>query len=491
MIEAWAHDGVMINSGPLDGIPADQLVERTIEWLEQNGLGKRSINYRLRDWLISRQRYWGPPIPMIYCDEHKWQPVPEDQLPVLLPMTKNFRPTGTGKSPLASMPEFVKANCPVCGKPARRETDVSDNFLDSAWYFLRYISTEFDDRAWDKERVKHWLPVTHYMGGIEHSTLHHLYARFIWKAMVDLGHIPHEVGEEPFKQLRLHGWILRDGAKMSKTKGNVVNPDEYVQLYGADVMRGQMLFGGSYTESSDFRDSAISGIVRFHRKVTEWVTSVSAQDGASAPSVTAGAARPNALDGASAPSNTAGATRPNALDGASAPSNTAGADAPARADSDEDKARRAIHKAIKKLSEDLPALSFNTAIATLMETMNALRDYKLSPQVHNELARLYVLILAPLAPFLAEELWSRLGGTFSVHQQSWPQYDPKLIVEAMITIVVQINGKVRDRIEVPVDTSEEEIKAKALATEGASRFMEGKPVKKIVVVPGKLVSIVL
>jgi leucyl-tRNA synthetase len=279
------------------------------------------------------------------------------------------------------------------------------------------------------------------MGGIEHSTLHHLYARFIWKAMYDLGHIPHEVGEEPFKQLRLHGWILRDGAKMSKTKGNVVNPDEYVQLYGADVMRGQMLFGGSYTESSDFRDSAISGIVRFHRKVTDWVT--------------------------------------------------VGSDLVSAQVVDEDKARRVIHKAIKKVGEDLPALSFNTAIATLMETMNALRDYKLSPQVHHEVARLFVLILAPLAPFLAEELWEKLGGAFSVHQQAWPQYDPKLIAEAMITIVVQINGKVRDRIEVAAAASEDEIKTKALATEGAQRFMAGKPARKIVYVAGKLVSIVV
>ncbi len=443
MIEAWPHDGVMINSGPLDGVPADRSVEKTIEWLEQNGLGKRSINYRLRDWLISRQRYWGPPIPMIFCDVHGWQPVPDDQLPVLLPMTKNFRPTGTGKSPLASMPKFVKTTCPVCGKPARRETDVSDNFLDSAWYFLRYLSTEFDDRAWDTERVKNWLPVTHYMGGIEHSTLHHLYARFIWKAMVDLGHLPPEVGEEPFKQLRLHGWILRDGAKMSKSRGNVVNPDEYVRLYGADVVRAQMLFAGSYIEGGDFRDSAINGIVRFYRRVWDWIVQPS-----------------TAVDGLS-----------SAVD--------------------EDKARRAVHKAIKKLNEDFPALGFNTAIAALMETLNTLRDCKLAPQVHTEVARLYVLILAPLAPFLAEELWERLGGSFSVHQQSWPQYDPKLVVEAMITIVVQINGRVRDRIEVLATANEEEIQAKALATEGAHRFMAGKPAKKIVYVAGKLVSIVV
>jgi leucyl-tRNA synthetase len=239
LTEAWPHEGVLINSGPLDGTPADRAVEKTLEWPERSGLGKRSVHYRLRDWLISRQRYWGPPIPLIFrctagsrCRRINCRLATAD---------REFRPTGTGQSPLASIPEFVNTTCPVCGGAARRETDVSDNFLDSAWYFLRYLSTEHDDRPWDLARVKQWLPVTHYMGGIEHTTLHHLYARFIWKALLDLGRLPSKVGEEPFQQLRLHGWILRDGAKMSKSRGNVVNPDEYVRQYGADVMHADVV----------------------------------------------------------------------------------------------------------------------------------------------------------------------------------------------------------------------------------------------------------
>jgi leucyl-tRNA synthetase len=439
MTEAWSGDGVLVNSGSLSGSSTADSIARTIAWLTDNGLGRREVRYRLRDWLISRQRYWGPPIPMVYCDTDGWQPVPEQQLPVLLPVVDNFRPTGTGQSPLADVPGFVETVCPVCGGPARRETDVSDNFLDSAWYFLRYLSTEFDDRAWDLDRVRRWLPVAHYMGGIEHSTLHHLYARFIWKAMFDLGHIPPEVGQEPFRHLRLHGWILRNGAKMSKSRGNVVNPDDYVRQYGADVMRAHMLFIGSYTEGGDFRDSAIAGIVRFYRRVWEWVTQQPAA---------------------------------------------------ARQPADEDLARRALHKTIKKVSDDLPALSFNTAIAAMMETLNALRDFQLSVWVHNELARAYVLLLAPFAPFLSEELWERLGGAFSVHQQRWPGFDPQLLQTATIVIPVQINGKLRGRIEVAADASEIEITSQALRSPAVQKYIDNKQVTKTVYLPGRLLNIV-
>jgi leucyl-tRNA synthetase len=439
MTEAWPGDGVLVNSGPIDGIPTPLAIAKTIDWLTERGLGKRAVRYRLRDWLISRQRYWGPPIPMIYCAQHGWQPVPEEQLPVLLPLIDNFRPTGTGQSPLAAVPDFVNTICPVCGQAARRETDVSDNFLDSAWYFLRYLSTEFDDRAWDMRRVKQWLPVAHYMGGVEHSTLHHLYARFIWKALFDLGHLPPEVGEEPFRQLRLHGWILRNGAKMSKSRGNVVNPDEYVRQFGADVMRAHMLFIGTYTEGGDFRDSAITGVVRFYKRVWEWVT------------------QPPATGGVPL---------------------------------DENLARRALHKTIKKVGEDLPALSFNTAIAALMETLNTLRECKLSPAVHRELARNYVLLLAPIAPFLAEELWERLDGRFSVHQQPWPAFEPALLVDALIVVPVQINGKLRSRLEVPATASEEEITRAALQSPGVHKYVEGKQVTKTIYLPGRLLNIV-
>ena len=439
MTEAWPHEGVMTHSGPLDGTPAGESVARTTEWLEEAGIGRRAVRYRLRDWLISRQRYWGPPIPMIYCESDGWQPVPEDQLPVLLPMTDDFRPTGTGRSPLASIAEFVKTTCPVCGEAALRETDVSDNFLDSAWYFLRYLATEFDDRAWDRGRVTKWLPVTHYMGGIEHSTLHHLYARFIWKAMFDLGHLPREVGEEPFAQLRLHGWVTRDGAKMSKSRGNVVNPDRYVQQYGADVTRGHVLFMGAYTEGGDWRDLAISGIARFHRRAWEWVT---------------------------------------------APENIQ------QTSADELRAKRALHKAIQKVSRDVPALGFNTAMAALMEALNTLRECRLSTQAHAEIARTYALLLAPFAPFLAEELWERLGLPFSVHRQPWPQVDPALVAVGTVQIPVQVNGKLRDRIEVVADADEEEITRRALAAPGVIKHIAGEQVVRIIFAKSRLFSIV-
>jgi leucyl-tRNA synthetase len=439
MAEAWPGEGVLINSGPLDGVPTEVSVAKTIDWLAASGRGRPAVRYRLRDWLISRQRYWGPPIPMIHCAQDGWQPVPEDQLPVRLPLVEDFRPAGTGQSPLAAVPGFANTACPVCGGPARRETDVSDNFLDSAWYFLRYLATEFDDRPWDQARVRRWLPVAHYMGGVEHSTLHHLYARFLWKALYDLGRLPPEVGAEPFRQLRLHGWILRDGAKMSKSRGNVVNPDAYVRQYGADVMRAHMLFIGSYAEGGDFRDSAITGVVRFYRRVWEWVT-----QGAAAAGVPA----------------------------------------------DEAQARRVLHQAIQKVGADLPALSFNTALAALMETLNRLRECRLSPAAHSEFARTYMLLLAPIAPFLSEELWERLGGPFSVHQQRWPAYDPALLAEATFVVPVQVNGRVRDRIVVAATATEAETTQQALASAGVQRHTAGRRIVKTLYLPGRLLSIV-
>jgi leucyl-tRNA synthetase len=278
------------------------------------------------------------------------------------------------------------------------------------------------------------------MGGVEHSTLHHLYARFIWKALYDLGHLPPEAGEEPFRQLRLHGWILRNGAKMSKSRGNVVNPDAYVQQYGADVMRAHMLFIGPYTEGGDFRDAAITGIVRFYKRVWGWVTQGAVEDSAPA---------------------------------------------------DEARARRALHKAIKKVGEDLPALSFNTAIAVLMETLNVLRECRLPASVHNEAARVFVLILAPVAPFLSEELWERLGGPFSVHQQRWPAFEPALLAEAMMVVPVQINGKLRGRIEVPAEAGEAEITTEALASPGVQKHVGDRRVTKTLYLPGRLLNIIV
>ena len=261
----------MINSGQFDGLRSKETISRFIAWLESEGKGYPRTTYKLRDWLISRQRYWGPPIPMIYCQRDGIVPVPEDQLPVLLPMTENFRPTGTGVGPLAGVPEFYHTTCPVCGGRARRETDVSDTFLDSAWYFLRYPSTGYDDRPFDPELTRKWLPVSMYMGGIEHVRRHHLYARFVTMVLHDLGHLPFA---EPFARLRLHGLLLKDGDKMSKSKGNVVNPDDYIERYGTDILRVYLLYTGPFEEGGDFRDGSISGVARFVNRVWDdaWPT---------------------------------------------------------------------------------------------------------------------------------------------------------------------------------------------------------------------------
>jgi leucyl-tRNA synthetase len=425
----------------------DEAKRAIVTDLEARGLARPAVSYRLRDWLISRQRYWGPPIPIVYCDACGEVPVPEAELPVLLPETENYRPQG--QSPLASIPEFVNTTCPRCGGPARRETDVSDTFLDSAWYYLRYPNTDFGDRPWDAERVTKWLPVTMYIGGIEHSTMHHLYARFIWKALYDLGYIPQEMGEEPFSKLRLHGLIVKDGAKMSKSRGNVVNPDEYVDQWGADVMRTYMLFMGPYEEGSDFRDAGIVGVSRFFNRLWNWVNEAARQR----------------------------------------------VDAPSKPPSPESRqVRRIIHRTIKRVTEDIAALGFNTAIAALMEALNELRGLSLDETTWREAACTLVLLTAPFAPHLAEELWERLGaqvGLYSVHQQPWPQWNEAWIAEEMITLVVQVNGKVRDRVRAPAGIDDASARRLALDSKAVQRFLDGRLPRWVVVVPGKLVNVVV
>jgi leucyl-tRNA synthetase len=443
---AYEGDGVLINSGPYDGLSVEEAKRVIVADLEARGLAQPAVSYRLRDWLISRQRYWGPPIPIIYCDACGEQLVPEDDLPVPLPQTEHYRPLGTGQSPLASVPEFVNAACPRCGGPARRETDVSDTFLDSAWYYLRYVSSEFADRPWEAERVTKWLPVTMYVGGIEHSTMHHLYARFLWKALCDLGHIPQEQGDEPFARLRLHGLIIKDGAKMSKSRGNVVNPDEYVAQWGADVLRTYMLFMGPYEEGGDFRDAGIVGVRRFFNRLWEQVGRwASGQAGKSA----------------------------------SAESRHG------------QQARRILHRTVKRVTEDIESLGFNTAIAALMEALNELRGLSLEKPVRQEAARTMALLIAPFAPHLAEELWERLGEPYSVHEQPWPEWDEAWVAEETITLVVQVNGKVRDRMQAPASIDDEAAQALALSSEAVQRHLDGRPPRQVIVVPGKLVNVVV
>jgi leucyl-tRNA synthetase len=402
-------------------------------WFEERGIGKRAVKYRLRDWLISRQRYWGPPIPINYCPEHGMVPVPEDQLPVLLPDTENWMPTGSGASPLAAIESFANTTCPICGQPARRETDVSDNSLDSAWYYLRYPSSDDETQPWDPTTTRKWLPVDMYIGGAEHSVLHLLYARFIAMALHDLGHLEFE---EPFKRFRAHGMITKDGAKISKSKGNIINPDDYITRFGTDVVRVYLMFMGTYEVGGDFSDRGIGGVVRFLDRVWQIVTLRSANASAHPP---------------------------------------------------QGEAKRAMHLAIKRVTEDIPALKYNTTVAALMEYLKALEGRR---EVTRAELQTLLILLAPLAPFITEELWESLGNRGSIHIVRWPTFDAEAIHSQVITIVIQVNGRVRNQVVVAHDTSEEEIKQLALASEKVQRFIAGKLVSKVVYVPGRLLNVV-
>jgi len=406
-----------------------------VKWLERNGLGSKKVHYKLRDWCISRQRYWGPPIPMIYCDKCGWQPVKEKDLPVLLPKTKDYLPRADGLAPLARNEKFWKTKCPKCGGKARRETDVSDTFLDSSWYFFRYPSVEFKDRPFDKLRVKKWLPVDMYIGGHEHAVLHLLYSRFMTMFFKDLGLIDFE---EPYKRFFAHGLLICEGAKMSKSKGNVVNPDEYIKRYGADAVRMYLMFLGDVSQGGDWRDAGMQGMFRFINRVWNLF-----QD-----------------------------------------RNKKGAGI---------KDLSMIDKTIKKVGDDLERLSFNTAIARIMEYINWYQDNRenFNNKQHQRFFEILSLLLAPFSPHLAEELWFQLGHKESVFKQKWPKYDQKMIKEEIITLVIQVNGKLRDKIEVPADISESEAKSIALGSEKIKKWLSGKKPKKIIFIKGKLINIVL
>ena len=423
--------GIIVHSAQFDGQTVAEAKRRIATWLESMGAAKPVVHYRLHDWCISRQRYWGPPIPVIYCDECGMQAVPEEDLPVELPYVKDFRPDDTGVSPLARHEEWYRVPCPECGRMARRETDVSDTFLDSAWYFLRYPSTEFDDRPFDPERTRRWLPVTSYIGGNEHAVLHLLYARFITMVLHDLGHLDFE---EPFKRFRAHGMIVREGAKMSKSRGNVVVPDEYIRQWGADAFRTYLMFLGPFEEGGDFRDASISGVKRFLDRL--WATVLDRRE-----------------DGA-----------PDAA------------------------VMRKLHQTIKKVGDDIPRLGYNTAVAAMMEFINVLRTGE--RHAHRAEVEPLVQLVSPFAPHIAEELWERLGHTRSVFDSGWPSYDPALAAEETIELVVQVNGKVRGRLHVPPDVTKEDALARALADEGIRKFVPSEP-KKVVFVPGRLLNIVV
>jgi len=423
-------DGVLMNSGSFDGLPCAEGANRIVAWLAERGFAAPRVQYRLHDWCISRQRYWGPPIPIIYCERCGPVGVPEKDLPVELPLIEDFRPDDTGVSPLARHKEWYFVKCPKCGGEARRETDVSDTFLDSAWYFLRYPSSELDDRPWDPGRTKTWLPVTTYIGGNEHAVLHLLYSRFITMVLRELRHVQFE---EPFPKLRAHGLIIKDGAKMSKSRGNVVIPDAYIQKWGADAFRMYLMFLGPFREGGDFRDEGITGVRRFLDRV--W-TLVHEADGSALPP----------------------------------------------------QVERKLHQTIRKVTADTEQLDYNTAIAAMMEYVNEVRNAECGTR--NALEPL-VVMLAPYAPHVAEELWQRLGHNTSVFEATWPAFDERLAASGDVEIAVQVNGKVRARLTVPRGLGESQVRDRALQDPTVRKFVDGKPVKKAIYVQDRLLNLVV
>jgi leucyl-tRNA synthetase len=439
-IPSVTEDGVLINSGEFDELLCREAQRRIVAWLQAKGLATPQVQYRLHDWCISRQRYWGPPIPIIYCDHCGPVAVPERDLPVELPLIQDFRPDASGVSPLARHKEWYFAKCPQCGAMGRRETDVSDTFLDSAWYFLRYPSTEFDDRPWDPQRTTTWLPVTTYIGGNEHAVLHLLYSRFITMVLQELGKVHFA---EPFPKLRAHGLIIKDGAKMSKSRGNVVIPDTYIQEWGADTFRMYLMFLGPFQEGGDFRDEGITGIRRFLDKV--WILAHQAALAAAGPPGLPDEALPQAV-------------------------------------------ARKLHQTIRKVTADTESLDYNTAIAAMMEYVNLLRDEGWTSQPAIEPL---LVMLAPYAPHLAEELWVVLGQTGSIFSARWPAFDERLAAAGDVEVVVQVNGKVRGRVTVPRGTSEAQVVELALRDEAVRKFVDGQAIKKTIFVPDRLVNLVV
>ena len=427
----YIGEGRLALSGEFTGQASAAAREAIAAWFAARGIGRAVARYHLRDWLISRQRYWGPPIPIIHCPEHGAVAVPDDQLPVLLPDLEDYKPTGTGDSPLARVASFVHTTCPVCGQPATRDTDVMDNFLDSAWYYLRYPSSDDATQAWNPAMTRKWLPVDMYVGGAEHSVLHLLYARFIAMAMHDAGLLDFE---EPFKRFRANGMLTLNGAKISKSKGNVVNPDEYIARYGADTLRVYLMFLGPYEMGGDFNDQGIAGVVRFLERVWRLFAEKSLSN-----------------------------QKPSA------------------------EARRALHLTIRKVSDDTAALKYNTAIAEMMRYSGELEAHA---SVTREEAQTFLRLLSPYAPYIAEELWSRTGGAGYIHQQTWPEADEAAMRAASALVIVQVDGRLRARLTLPTAATQEEALAAALADEAVRRALGDAEPRQVIFVPGRLINLV-
>jgi len=448
--EAYTEPGTMVHSGPWDRMPSEEAKGRIIDWMEEEGIGRRTVNYRMRDWLISRQRYWGAPVPIVYCERCGTVPVPESDLPVLLPHIEEWVPGEDGRSPLANVPEFVQATCPQCGGPARRETDTMDGFACSSWYFLRFVSPDYAEGPFDPKALAGWGAPDLYVGGAEHAVMHLLYARFWTKVMADAGLIPFR---EPFPVLYSQGVMhARDAQtgevrRMSKSAGNVVTPDEVAAAHGADALRVYLLFMAPFENNTVWEEEGIVGARRFLERV--WRLTNAVGSGLEAHGPEGGPEDPEL--------------------------------------------RRIVHRTAQRITEDIEAFKFNTAIAALMECLNALIGHHSANGVTAQLvdaARTFLLLLAPFAPYIAEELWQRIGGAYSIHQQPWPSWERTAVAEEVATLVVQVNGRVRDRVDVPVGTEETDARELALACTGVQRYVDGQILARVVYVPGRLINIV-
>ncbi|MEA3489342.1 MAG: leucine--tRNA ligase, partial [Candidatus Omnitrophota bacterium] len=446
MTEAYEDKGVLVNSAQFNDMKNTDAMEAIADHMEKEGIGKRSIHFKLRDWLISRQRYWGAPIPVVHCQKCGIVPVPEDKLPVILPEGVGFRPTG--ESPLKDAPDFVNTECPGCGGPAKREIDTMDTFVDSSWYYLRYISPKLDDKPFDPGDVNNWLPVDQYIGGVEHAILHLLYSRFVTKVLYDLDWVGFD---EPFGRLFTQGMIIKDGAKMSKSKGNVVSPDKLIKRYGADTVRLYTLFIGPPEKDAEWSDRGVEGAYRFLKRA--W----------------------NLLD---------------VLDKAP----ETGGDPKIRED-----LIRKMHRTIKKVTEDIDgSFHFNTAISAVMELVNhayvgisekgeSCYDKECLAEVMDKMT----VLLAPFVPHIAEELHGKLGGTMSVFKRSWPEFREDMLETGTVVVPVQVNGKLRGTIEMPRDLDQDGIKELVLTDEKIKEWITGKEIRKWIILPDRLVNIVV
>ncbi len=450
MTEAFAAEGIMENSGIFDGLNNQEALSKMIAYAEEKGIGRKKVNFRLRDWLISRQRYWGAPIPVVYCEKCGTVEIPEDQLPVLLP--ENVKFTGQGKSPLSECPEFVNTTCPKCGGPAKRETDTMDTFVCSSWYFLRYTDPHNAEMPFAKDKADYWMNVDQYIGGVEHAILHLLYARFFTKALHDFGYVS---CEEPFANLLTQGMVLKDGSKMSKSVGNIVSPDEIIEKYGADTARLFILFAAPPERDLDWNDTAVEGAYRFLNRVWRAVEEL-------------------------IPYSEKAVIDQNSLN------------------AEEKKLRLAVHASIKKVTDDCDRFSFNTAISSIMELVNALYAYKekvAADSYHKALVQeateSLVVLLSPFVPHIASEMWEMMGRRENLDVYPWPKYDEAALQVAEVEIAIQINGKVRDKILISPDLNPDQMKEVALANEKVQELIGGKEMVKCIAVPKKLINIVV